>query len=99
MGVDKARRRFYELIDRLAAGGPILITRNGVPAAVMVDPDHYDAMVATLEALGNHELRNQIEGALDDIASSRVDVIPHHDVKRKLAARRKSGRDSLAPQG
>ncbi len=99
MGVDKARSRFSELIDRLPAGGPVLITKNGDPAAVMVDPEDYDAMVATLEVLGNPELRNQIEGALDDIASSRVDLIPHDDVKQKLAARRNRGRDSLASQG
>jgi antitoxin YefM len=98
MGVEKARSRFSELIDRLPAGGPVLITRNGDPAAVMIDPEDYDAMVATLEVLGNPELRSQIEGALEDMATGRVDLIPHEEVKSKLAARRAHGRDSLAPQ-
>lgn len=97
MGVDKARSRFSELIDRLAVGGPVLITKNGDPAAVMIDPEDYDAMVATLEVLANPELRHEIEEALDDIAAGRVDLIPHEDVKRKLAARRAHGGDSLAP--
>lgn len=99
MGVDKARSRFSELIDRLPAGGPFLITKNGEPAAVMVDPEDYDAMVATLEVLGNPDLRNQIDGALQDVATGRADLIPHEEVKRKLAARRTHGRDSLASQG
>jgi antitoxin YefM len=98
MGIDKARSRFSELIDRLPVGGPVLITRNGDPAAVMVDPEDYEAMVATLEVLGNPALRNEIEGALEDVASSRVELIPHEEVKRKLAARRTHGRDSLASQ-
>jgi prevent-host-death family protein len=51
MGVDKARSKFSELIDRLPAGGPFLITRNGEPAAVLIDPEDYEAMVATLEVL------------------------------------------------
>jgi prevent-host-death family protein len=99
MGVEKARSRFSELIDRLPAGGPFLITKNGDPAAVMVDPEDYDAMVATLEVLGNRDLRNQIEGALDDLATGGVDLVPHEEIKRKLAARRAHGRDSLASQG
>jgi antitoxin YefM len=99
MGVDRARSRFSELIDRLPAGGPILITRNGEPAAVMIDPEDFDVMVATLEVLGNPELRRQIDEALDDIATGRVELIPHQQVKRDLAARRTRGRGPLAPQG
>jgi antitoxin YefM len=99
MGVDRARSRFSELIDRLPAGGPILITRNGEPAAVMIDPEDYDVMVATLEVLGNPDLRRQIDDAMDDIRAGRVETIPHEQVRRELAARRARGRDPLAPQG
>ena len=99
MGVDKARSRFSELIDKLPAGGPVLITRNGDPAAVMVDPEDYDAMVATLEVLGDPDLRNAIEGALRDLSTGRVKLIDHKDVKRKLADRRRRGTDPLAPPG
>jgi prevent-host-death family protein len=98
MGVDKARSKFSELIDRLPAGGPVLITKNGEPAAVMLDPEEYDSMVATLEVLSTPELRRQIEEAMDDVASGRVELIPHDEVKRELAARRAHGRDSLASQ-
>jgi len=99
MGVDRARSRFSELIDRLPAGGPILITKNGEPAAVMIDPEDYDVMVATLEVLSNPELRRRIDEAVDDIATGRVELIPHDQVKRDLAARRARGRDPLAPRG
>jgi antitoxin YefM len=99
MGVDKARSKLSELIDRLPAGGPFLITKNGEPAAVLIDPEDYDAMVATLEVLGNPRLRQEIEGALEDVALGRVDLIPHEEVKRKLAARRQHGQDPLASKG
>jgi hypothetical protein len=65
----------------------------------MVDPEDYDAMVATLEVLGNPDLRRRIEGALEDLASGRVDLIPHDEVKRKLAQRRAHGGGSLASEG
>ena len=91
MGIDKARSRFSELIDRLPAGGPVLVTKNGDPAAVIIDPEDYDAMVATLEVLSNPALRTEIESALADVASGQVKLIPHAEVKRRLAARRSRG--------
>jgi prevent-host-death family protein len=99
MGVEKARSRFSELIERLPAGGPVLITKNGDPAAIMIDPADYDEMVATLEVLADPQLRRQIEGALEDIAAERVELVSHQEVKRRLATRRTHGADPLAPQG
>lgn len=99
IGVDRARSRFSELIDRLGVGAPLLITKNGEPAAVMVDPEDYDSMVATLEVLSNPQLRREIEDALDDVANDRVELIPHDQVKQELSARRTNGRDSLASEG
>jgi antitoxin YefM len=98
MGVDKARSKFSELIDRLPAGGPFLITRNGEPAAVLIDPEDYEAMVATLEVLGDPDLRSRIESALEDLAAGRAELIPHEEVRRRLAQRRSHGRDSLASE-
>ncbi|HET6682855.1 MAG TPA: type II toxin-antitoxin system prevent-host-death family antitoxin [Gaiella sp.] len=38
MNVADAKRRFSELLDRVAAGEPIMVTRRGKPAAALVPP-------------------------------------------------------------
>ena len=43
VGIDMARTHLADLVQRVSAG-PILITRNGEAAAVLVDADDYRAL-------------------------------------------------------
>ena len=46
--------------------------------------------------LADPELRHQIEGALSDVATGRADLVPHEEVKCRLAARQTVDSDPLA---
>jgi antitoxin Phd len=51
MTVTTARGRLSEVVDRVRrTHDAIALTRNGRRAAVLVDPEEYDRMVAALEA-------------------------------------------------
>jgi len=41
IGIDRARSRIAELIDKVQAG-PVMVTRNGEPAAVILAPEDYE---------------------------------------------------------
>ena len=50
------RARLPEHLDQLAAdGGPIMITRHGRPAAVLLSPRMYDDLMALVERAGDLE--------------------------------------------
>lgn len=59
IGIDKARIHLADLVQRVAAG-PILITRNGEAAAVLVDADDYRALVAWTETYADPEFHRQM---------------------------------------
>ena len=59
IGIDKARSHLADLVQRVAAG-PILITRNGEAAAVLVDAEDYRALAAWAEIYANPEFHRQM---------------------------------------
>ena len=54
---------------------------------IMNDRTDFDELVATLEVLANPQLRREIERGLEDVAAERVDLVSHHEVKRRLGSR------------
>lgn len=60
MSVSEARARLPEVLDRVAAGEEITITRHGVPAAVVLRPD----AVRTRRAEATMEQAREIGGLL-----------------------------------
>ena len=70
IGIDKARSHLADLVQRVAAG-PILITRNGEAAAVLVDADDYRALAAWAEIYANPEFHRQM---------ARVAKAPHDSI-------------------
>jgi prevent-host-death family protein len=70
ISIDKARSHLADLVRRVAAG-PILITRNGEAAAVLVDPDEYRALAAWAEVYANPEFHRQMA----EVAKSADDYV------------------------
>lgn len=92
MTVSEARAELPALLDRVARGEEITITRHGQPAAVVVRPDTLRARRAT-EALGRaDEVRERL---------ARARAVPLADAPRlaedyaeELVARVRAGRDA-----
>src|SRR5438046_10612863 len=77
IGIDKARTHLADLVQRVAAG-PILITRNGEAAAVLVDADDYRALVAWAHVYADPEFHRQMA----EVARSPEDSIADEDLDR-----------------
>ncbi|MCG5219116.1 type II toxin-antitoxin system Phd/YefM family antitoxin [Streptosporangium soli] len=68
--VAEARQNLSKLIDSaVGTHERFEITRNGVPAAVLLSADDYEAMRETIEILADSELLTAIREGLADLES------------------------------
>jgi prevent-host-death family protein len=81
VGIDKARTHLADLVQRVAAG-PILITRNGEAAAVLVDADDYRALAAWAEVYADPEFHRQMADVARHPNESIADADLDHEVER-----------------
>jgi len=79
VGIDRARTHLADLVQRVSAG-PILITRNGEAAAVLVDADDYRALAAWAEIYGNPEFHRQMAA----VAARPHDSIADQDLDQEV---------------
>lgn len=79
IGIDRARTHLADLVQRVAAG-PILITRNGEAAAVLVDADDYRALVAWAEIYANPEFHRQ----MTEVARNPNEFIADKNLAREI---------------
>jgi prevent-host-death family protein len=87
VGIDRARTHLADLVSQVAAG-PILITRNGEAAAVLVDFDDYRALVAWAEVYANPEFHRQ----MTEVSRRPHDSIADKDLDREVERiRRQAG--------
>ena len=50
----------------------ITMTRNGEPVCVMMTPNRYEALLETIEILGNNNILHTLEASQKDFKSGRV---------------------------
>jgi len=78
MGVAEAKRRFSELLDRVADGERIVIERRGRPAVVLMPPQDGAASGARPAPVGFASLAGaladlpELDEILRDVAAARV---------------------------
>lgn len=72
--------RLMKELERL--GEPIVITRSGHPAGVLLPVEEYEGLLETLEVLADDELSSALRAGLEDVAAGRV--IEHDEVWREL---------------
>jgi antitoxin YefM len=78
-----ARSELTKLLDEVIERHQhIVITRNGMPAAVMISPDDYEALQETVEVLQDAELMDSLRKSEADLKAGRV--TKWSDVKRDL---------------
>lgn len=69
----EARATLSELLDEIEDGGEhVVITRKGRPVALMLSPDEWESVEATLETLGDPELLDQLERGERDVEAGRL---------------------------
>ncbi len=83
IGIDRARNSLREVVERVQAG-PVMITRNGEAAAVMIAPDDYESLVATVELLSNSDYRRK----MDELKRTSGEYLTQAEVEAELAASR-----------
>jgi len=64
----EARATLSDLLDQIEDGGEhVVITRKGRPVALMLSPDEWESVEATLEVLGDPELVEQLARGERDV--------------------------------
>lgn len=80
------KSRFSELVDRVARQQDrVVITRHGVPAAVLMSPDDLESLEETLDVMSDPELVAQIRESREAIARGE----PGIDLDELIAERRR----------
>lgn len=92
IGIEKARGKLGELVEK-AQVAPVLLTRNGEAGAMLVNPEDYESMLATIELLSNPEYHRQMAAYRAELAAGRAEYISQDDVEREIAARRQRRQD------
>jgi prevent-host-death family protein len=76
------KRRFLELLKRLGPERSVItITRNGVPAGVLMSVEEYEALMETLEILADPKLTRSLARARRNFERGRT--LTHEQVWRE----------------
>lgn len=69
-----------DLVRRVQAeGGPVVLTRDGVPLAVLLSPADFEALEADAD---RRELQQAVEAAEEQVSAG--DTLPHEEVVAEL---------------
>jgi len=67
------KRRFLELLKRLGSERSVItITRNGVPAGVLMSVEEYESLLETLEVLADPTLMKNLSRARSNFSRGRT---------------------------
>jgi antitoxin YefM len=81
--LSEAKAQLARLVKQLEQlGEPILITRSGHPAGVLLSLEEYEGLLETLEILADEELSSALKAGLEDVGAGRV--VGHDEVWREL---------------
>lgn len=81
--INQARPRLTEILE-IVKREPVTITKDGAPVAVVVDPDDYASLLATLELLSNSDLRHQLADFEARRARGELEWVSHDEVLRLI---------------
>ena len=71
--VTKVKRELLDILKSMEEEySTITMTRNGEPVGVMMTPDRYEALLETIEILGNTKVLQSLKASQKDYKSGRV---------------------------
>jgi len=77
------KARLSELVDQVQREHDrVVVTRNGVPAAVLVSPEDLEALEDTLELLSDPSARQDIETTRQEVAAG--DVVDADELRARF---------------
>ena len=83
MSVSKVQPEIFKLLKDVSSGGePIIITKRGEGAAVLIGEDEYNNLIATIEVLSSAELMESIRESEKEISEGKL--IPYKEVFKKI---------------
>jgi antitoxin YefM len=83
--IGQARPRLTEILE-IAQREPVTITKDGVPAAVVVSPEDYESLVATIELLRNPEARERLREFEERGKQGLLEFVSGEEAERRLLA-------------
>lgn len=77
--VTDVKHQFLELLKQVQeGGGNIMITKNGIPAGVLMSMDEYEGLMETLDIMSNPETLKALRKARKNVEAG--SVVPADDV-------------------
>jgi len=71
--VTKVKRELLEIIKAMEEDyTTITVTRNGEPVGIMMTPDRYEALLETIEILGDNKILEALKASHIDFKNGRV---------------------------
>ena len=69
--VTKAKSQMLDIIRDIGTyDNVIAITKNGLPSAVMMSMEHYNALQETIEILADSDIMGQIRGSVKELQNA-----------------------------
>ena len=71
--VTKVKRELLEILKSMEEDyATVTVTRNGEPVGIIMTPDRYEALLETIEILGDNETLQALKASQKDFNSGRV---------------------------
>lgn len=67
MPASEVKAKFYDLIDHVAVGDQVIVTKNGKPTVAILSVEEWSSLKETLEVLSDPELMRQIRASQKEI--------------------------------
>jgi prevent-host-death family protein len=92
MSVSEARQQFLKLVDEAQAGDQVIVTKHGVPTAVIIDFERLETLKRMARLWQDPEALRAMKEANEDVKGGRVLKLNHlPPVQELLDAARKKG--------
>jgi prevent-host-death family protein len=79
ISISDARATLPELVDKAKdVMGRFIISKNGVPAAILISTQEYESWMETLEITADTKLVKEIRDGIKDVANGQI--VPWKDV-------------------
>jgi antitoxin YefM len=89
VGVKEAHQQLTKLIRAAEEGDQIVITREGIPVAILLGADEYNSIIATLEEMADPGALRALREAQADAKAGRVHAYEDVFGRRPLRETRK----------
>ena len=71
--VTKVKRKLLEILKTMEEDyATVTVTRNGEPVGIMMTPDRYEALLETIEILGDNNILKVLKASQKDFNSGRI---------------------------